>query len=1231
MDASRGRDGDAEDAAAAHADALRPMLCAVGEDRPAFPLPDDDVFASCLPDGLRNDLVEASSTFLQSPVGAHVDASQESPDMRAGAEDVGSSRGALEVSARRATAAVAGSDASRENGRAAANIASALGASSAVPRQIIFGELSRGHAHENEMSATEVKFDELSVPRCPVPARGVAVLESPEKCTGEIGRSCGTRERSPVRAIAAVVVAELPRNTDEYVAVNTDSAREASLFVPRADERGEQGHGSAREVELPWKEALIDGRRNNILEARTPVLHGLTPAQRDAVRESTEKCIGAGKGGSVSVARECSPVRATVAIAGKELSQKVKWIATNWDSDRDAVLSVPRAVEYGEQGHGPASEDELHSKFSPTDGPRNDPVEASAPVLSTPTPVQSDAVHESPEKCIGPGEGGSICVTREYPPVRATDAVAGMELPRERNECVAANTDSVREASLFVSRADEYGEQGHGFAPEVELPSKEAPIDGPRNNLLVASTPVLRGLTPARRDALHESTEKCIGSGKGGSVSVARECSPVRTTVAIAGTEFPGEEKCIAAKWGSYHNTLSSVPRAVEYGEQGPGPARGDELPSKEAPSDNIETVNAGALVAERAEPAKPVFGQLSAVALSENPLDVEVLQADDGKSADEGHSDAAPGQELIWSPDHVASRIASNRVQLDHMDDVREPSPGSADPTSPGSPGFLSPAAGLRNMLERKATDPELARIALGVPNQAQSASPKVRATPLGVPYVAYVPVAGQRTRKRPRSGLVSASAVPRTEEPQEEVNRDLKPCTATNGQVPHGSQPLCGSPCAKTAPAPEFIESTPLMAAAESISVASVASERSMAAGRCSLLVEKAKEHSPTVDEQQLALSAARRRKPSESAAPPRKQASPPPSPPQPSRRATPTPPPPRPRPDAMSLIPAPSIATTPELLEAANLLGPLHKLPGFRACLPRRSSARSAPGGPPTGLRKGRNRGSRKNSERSIDEGVVQDEPMLADLLGYEPKYRSCVFASAIYNGVTYRVGDHVALHTGDKDAPQWIVVCEGFYASTNNVPMFHGRWYWSVDDVRRHGGLASKARLTKLSKFELFSTDARDENLVESISELVTVLSAKEFEKLHRLDPALVDVPGVYFCSKLYSTETGEVSPLSSLAFPGDAVPSTIAKKKDAILRKKVRQAPLPKQLPSEPVRMSKRRRSGPRNLLMSIGNAGYDGSLIFEANSGTDETGECNGLLQSEEYRCGREGKNRRQQ
>lgn len=290
----------------------------------------------------------------------------------------------------------------------------------------------------------------------------------------------------------------------------------------------------------------------------------------------------------------------------------------------------------------------------------------------------------------------------------------------------------------------------------------------------------------------------------------------------------------------------------------------------------------------------------------------------------------------------------------------------------------------------------------------------------------------------------------------------------------------------------------------------------------------------------------------------------------------------------------IPLPQYARSAQERDLAKAMV-FEKNPGFNACVARRTSARvarteEAKEMVAKGKRKGKKRPRNKN-----DPSLVEDEPVLVQLLGYQPESKASVFAAAEYNGVTYRIGDHVSLHTGDANAPQWVVVCEGFYASHDCQPKFHGRWYYTRDDVLDHGG---KTKVKKLAEYERFSTDSRDQNLVESISGRVYVLPKNAFFKLHALSPRLVK--GLYFCSNFYATATGDVVPIPEDALPTDRGPLTLQRRADAMKKSAVVKA---KSAPP-PVRFSKR--AGSQNLLAGAGRrsllAGEDWGLVGHGNS-----------------------------
>lgn len=276
----------------------------------------------------------------------------------------------------------------------------------------------------------------------------------------------------------------------------------------------------------------------------------------------------------------------------------------------------------------------------------------------------------------------------------------------------------------------------------------------------------------------------------------------------------------------------------------------------------------------------------------------------------------------------------------------------------------------------------------------------------------------------------------------------------------------------------------------------------------------------------------------------------------------------------------IPLPKFARNAEELQKARALVP-SKLPGYGACVTRRVSARSLDATKEKSTSKGKSRGGRNRRKRqrtpTVDASLVDVEPILIDFVGYQPENKSCVFAGAEYNGITYRIGDHVALHTNDKSGPKWIVVVEGFYAGADCQPMFHGRWYYTRDDVLDNGGVVKRH---KLSEYERFSTGARDQNLVESISSRVCVLPKPAFSKLRSMCPSLVQ--DVYFCVNFYGTETGEILSIPEEALPPDTVPDSVQRKIDLFKKN----ASANGKRIADPVRVSKRKTS--QNLLANLG-------------------------------------------
>lgn len=276
----------------------------------------------------------------------------------------------------------------------------------------------------------------------------------------------------------------------------------------------------------------------------------------------------------------------------------------------------------------------------------------------------------------------------------------------------------------------------------------------------------------------------------------------------------------------------------------------------------------------------------------------------------------------------------------------------------------------------------------------------------------------------------------------------------------------------------------------------------------------------------------------------------------------------------------IPLPKFARNSEELKKAKALVP-SKLPGYGACVTRRVSARSLDATMEKATANGKGRARRNGRKRqrtpTVDASLVDVEPILIDFVGYQPEIKACVFAGAEYNGITYRIGDHVALHTNDKSGPKWIVVVEGFYACADCQPMFHGRWYYTRNDVLDNGGVVKRH---KLSEHERFSTGARDQNLVESISSRVCVLPKPAFSKLRSMCPSLVK--DVYFCVNFYGTETGELLSIPEEALPPDTVPDSVQRKVDLFKKN----ASANGKRIADPVRVSKRKTS--QILLANLG-------------------------------------------
>jgi DNA-directed RNA polymerase subunit M/transcription elongation factor TFIIS len=237
-------------------------------------------------------------------------------------------------------------------------------------------------------------------------------------------------------------------------------------------------------------------------------------------------------------------------------------------------------------------------------------------------------------------------------------------------------------------------------------------------------------------------------------------------------------------------------------------------------------------------------------------------------------------------------------------------------------------------------------------------------------------------------------------------------------------------------------------------------------------------------------------------------------------------------------MPLLPPPDALTaalSPLLALDAARPSPSHSLPGLAAGQRRRSS-------------------SRRSTVPSADTVAV-----LLEFQGYDRVNRACLYAAAELGGVTYRVGDHVTLvHEGDQST-LWVVVCEGFYAMADNVPMFHGRWYFSHGDVVAHAGSDVRIGKGKLSlQYEMFSTDARERNPVAVIQKHIAILNHATFLQLNRWNPEACRE--TVFCHRHYSTEKAAVTPLTACAFPGDPLPPyVIEMQADAVRAKACEEA------------------------------------------------------------------------
>lgn len=175
-------------------------------------------------------------------------------------------------------------------------------------------------------------------------------------------------------------------------------------------------------------------------------------------------------------------------------------------------------------------------------------------------------------------------------------------------------------------------------------------------------------------------------------------------------------------------------------------------------------------------------------------------------------------------------------------------------------------------------------------------------------------------------------------------------------------------------------------------------------------------------------------------------------------------------------------------------------------------------------------------------------VEEEPAFVEPGRWSPRDRCYVYEAVDYMGQRFHLGEHVAVK-GSEDG-EWIAVIDVIYKDpSKHVPMFKGRWFWSVTDVRNyhagHFGELTGMRPSRLEAHEIISSDNRDSNLVETIVRKAVILSWDNFVKVKK---RVIRKTGawytVYYCDRMYYHTAGKLREMPSAMFPGDPIPSKL---------------------------------------------------------------------------------------
>lgn len=186
---------------------------------------------------------------------------------------------------------------------------------------------------------------------------------------------------------------------------------------------------------------------------------------------------------------------------------------------------------------------------------------------------------------------------------------------------------------------------------------------------------------------------------------------------------------------------------------------------------------------------------------------------------------------------------------------------------------------------------------------------------------------------------------------------------------------------------------------------------------------------------------------------------------------------------------------------------------------------------------------------NRKRPISElstlETVTSEPKLVGGGVFSHRQKVTTYAAVDYLGTRFRVGEHVAMYTGD--GKEWVCVLETLYKDPKTAAaMFKGRWFWTLQDIKEHEGAdAQVGRPSKCLSHELISCDNRDTNLIESISRKCDVLSFDNFQMVKKFIMKS-DSPWkkTYYCERQYYYKARRFSELNSILFPGDPIPTEL---------------------------------------------------------------------------------------